>query len=142
MYRTIKKKGGKMTQLKIKGEHLVEGLNTWFKKELVDGISSSTDLGKFFFSVSSASIGIVLTLYKIGNIQLVSFVLVLGLLIYLCSIFVSIFLVYPRIFILNEETDLFVEYKKHYKKIRVCLLLWFFLWFLGTLFSIISLLNI
>lgn len=56
-----------MSRLDIKGEYLVEGLQDWFKKDLVDGVASSTDLGKFFFGVSSASMGTTLAITKLGN---------------------------------------------------------------------------
>lgn len=57
-----------MSKLQIKGEFLVESLQEWFKKDLVESSSNSAGLGQFFFSVSSASIGIVLVIANLGNI--------------------------------------------------------------------------
>lgn len=128
-----------MSHLHIKGELLVEGLQAWFKKDLVDGASSSGDFGKFFFSVSSASIGSILAITKLGNITQDGIFLYSALLLYLFSIIVSIILVYPRYIKANDDTDLFIEYDKQLRKIRYCLVIWFSLWSFGTISAVLSL---
>ena len=128
-----------MSRLHIKGEFLVEGLQEWFKKDLVEGISGSAGLGKFLFSVSSASIGSMLVITNFGKGAQDSIFLYAALLLYLCSIIVSVILVYPRYIKLNDDTDLFLEYDKQIRKIRSCLVMWFSLWSLGTTSVIVSL---
>jgi hypothetical protein len=128
-----------MSRLPIKGEFLVESLQDWLKKDLVEGASSSTNFGQFFFSVSSASIGIVLVITDIGKGSQGSIFLYAALIFYLCSIIVSVVLVYPRTIRINDDTDLFLEYERQIRKIRICLVIWFSLWSLGTTSFIVSL---
>lgn len=128
-----------MSKLQIKGEFLVESLQDWFKKDLVEGASSSANLGEFLFTVSSASIGSMLVITNFGKGTQDSIFLYASLVLYLCSIIVSVFLVYPRSIKLNDDMDLFLEYDKQIRKIRFCLVIWFSLWILGTTSVIVSL---
>jgi hypothetical protein len=126
-----------MSRLQIKGEFLVETLQEWFKKDLIEGAASSAGLGQFFFSVSSASVGIVLVIADLGKGSRDSIFLYVALILYLFSIIASVVLVYPRCIILNDDTDLFLEYDKQIRKIRACFVTWFLLWSLGTISVIV-----
>jgi len=44
--------------LRPKGQDLVNAVTDWSKKEVVDSSSAASDLGKFFFGVSSGSAGL------------------------------------------------------------------------------------
>jgi len=128
-----------MSKLSVSGEFLVDGIKGWFKQDLVNIASNSTDLGKFFFSVSSASIGSFLAITKFCNESKYGILLYLSLILYLCSIIASIILVHPRCIKFNENTDLFVEYDKQYRKTRTCLVVWFSIWLIGTISAVCSL---
>ncbi|HEY3138802.1 MAG TPA: hypothetical protein VGL29_22455 [Blastocatellia bacterium] len=119
--------------MKIRGEDVSEGLREWAKSELKEGPKQGYDLGKFFFSVSAATIGAIAAIEKLNSTAKLDRPMVVGLSLLFVSILVSIHLVLPRKHALGGETDLLMEYNRQINRVIRCVWLWFILWLAGTL---------
>lgn len=115
-----------------RGEDVAEALREWVKDEIKKGPATILDTGKFFFTVSSSTIGLAITVEKLttpGPIQLpllTSFVLLTA------SIFIAIRMTIPYTHDLTGDIDLHELYSKHVKRLSILSIAWFTLWFLGV----------
>src|SRR5258708_6059387 len=53
-------------KIKLEGNDVVEGFRDWFKAEIEEGPRQGYDLGKFFFTVSVGTAGVLATLEKLN----------------------------------------------------------------------------
>ena len=50
--------------MKIRGEDIASSVRVWLKEDIKKGPSSKNELGKFFFGVSTGTLGLFATLLK------------------------------------------------------------------------------
>ncbi|MBF0528668.1 MAG: hypothetical protein HQK55_05240 [Deltaproteobacteria bacterium] len=93
--------------MKITGEQIDEGVKAWIVDELKNGPAKEYDIGKFFFTVGSGTIGFLFVALKLNNpspnwtVSLtVSFIALI------IATLVSLVMVIPKKWSINEETDL------------------------------------
>jgi hypothetical protein len=119
----------------LKGQDTADGLTNWVKKEMADGPSRRYDLGKFFFTVTSATFGILAIFEKLNDQTHFSLVMIFGIFALGVSIFISLLMVLPRE-IRIPNGDIMKAYLFEIKSFRKDCWLWFVVWVLGALTSI------
>jgi len=125
--------------MRLKGEDVSDALRDWVKSDLKDSGKTAYDLGKFVFTVSSSSIGILATLQKLDPkfhstwsswVPYVPFAL---------SLVLSLVLVLPRKRSIPGDTDLYSLYAKDVNRVVRRFWAWFALWSAGVLATLWSL---
>lgn len=120
--------------LRPKGQDLVNAVTDWSKKEVVDSSSAASDLGKFFFGVSSGSAGLIAVLVKVGGAPQFNMIPLAGsMVLYLVSVVFCVFMVQPRVWSMNGNTDLFDEYRKSVHRVLFFTWSWFLFWLIATI---------
>lgn len=119
--------------MKITGQQIADGVNAWIADELKSGPSREYDLGKFLFTVGSGTIGFLLVAAKLDRAAghwngalLAAF----GLL--LVSIAISMYMVQPKKWGVDDTTDLFDKRAAIIKRTVVEARLWFAIWTVGV----------
>ena len=125
--------------MKPRGEDTADAIVSWFKDEIKNSSAGLADLGKFFFGASSGAVGVLLTLVKVGDKFAFNILLSYCLVLYLISIFVSIFMVRPRIWLVTGNTDLYEEYKTTVRRGIRLIWTWFAFWIFATVLAVVSL---
>ena len=125
--------------MRPRGEDTAEAVRTWFGDEIKNSSAGFSDIGKFFFGVSSASVGVILTLAKIGDRLDLSAPFFGSLILYLASIIASIQLVRPRVWKLGGDTNLYDEYKATVRYGTNVIWIWLAFWVLATCSAIFGL---
>lgn len=124
--------------MKLAGKDVDEAIREWAKTELKEGTARTYDLGKFFFSVSSGTTGLIVAIQKLGGLnQYVhkkTLIAALGLL--AASICIALDMVRPRV--QNENVDLHDAYTGEIKQFIRRTWVWFIAWGLGSVLGVIS----
>ncbi len=112
---------------------------TWMQDEIKTGPASLTDIGKFFFTVSTGSIAAVAAIAKLGSSFQVGWVISLSMLLYLVSVALAVVIVFPRVWSLSSTTDLLTEYRKKIKRGRLWTIGWLLVWLTAVILSLVAL---
>lgn len=119
--------------MRLKGDDVESGLRDWVKSELKEGPRQGYDLGKFFFSVSVGTIGILVTIEKLNtNAALDAPMLIACILLFLSAV-VGLDLVRPRQHSIGGDTDLLQAYEDQIRSVRIHIWIWFPIWVIGSL---------
>ena len=127
--------------MKPTGEDTATAVKEWVKEEIKGLPTSRLELGKFFFGVSTATLGVLVTFKKLDTGIVFSWRLGATLFFLVFSTFVAIFMVIPRIWALGGETDLFKEHHKQLRRMVVFIWLWFGTWLIGVSIGTYSVLS-
>lgn len=119
--------------MRLRGEDTDQALRDWFKSEIKDGPRQGYDLGKFFFSVSAATIGALATIEKLNPTSQMDATIISAFVLLFVSILVAVDMARPRRFDFGGETDLLVEYERQINVILCRVWFWLALWLSGTL---------
>lgn len=122
-----------------KGEDVAAAIVEWSKDEIKNGPADLYDLGKFFFTVASASAGILCTVAKLGPTFSGGFLFSLSLLLYVAAICTAMIMVRPKLWTLDGGTDLFAEYDRKIRQGMNFVRVWFGLWLVATLAGVAAL---
>lgn len=118
--------------MRPRGEDVASAIRDWLKDDL-KGISAKRyDLGKFFFGVSTGTASLFATLFKFAteHPQLSEGkMLCFGAL--LLSAFIGLWMAFPTVVRVDEQTDLFTEYNSTARSTMYLMLAWAVVWFLG-----------
>lgn len=117
----------------LKGADVDGGLREWIKEEFKSGPGREYDSGKFFFTVSSATIGFIFAAAKLSGAQPIwrpSLIFSFALLLF--STLVAIYMVVPRGWEIDTKTDLFDKRNGIIKRIEKEIFVWLFLWIIGA----------
>jgi hypothetical protein len=96
-----------------RGEETRDGLVGWMKNELSKGSERAYDLGKFFFTVSIGTAGLLAALAKDArNLPLIVLAISLNAL----SAVAALAMAWPKTWSLGSETDLLLRYNVAMKK--------------------------
>ena len=118
--------------MKLKGEVVSAGLDEWVKAELKEGPRQHYDLGKFLFSVSTGTIGVIAAVEKLGASPRLDLPMLGSVLTLLISAAISLKLAIPRKHQFGEQTDLLEAYTKQVQAIRCHLFWWAPFWTVGA----------
>lgn len=119
--------------VKMRGQDTVDGLRAWIMGEIQKAPGVEYDLGKFFFSVSSGMLGIVMAIQKFGVPMKSDIYSYSSLIFLMIAIFIALFMVMPnKMERLNGATDLVEEYQRCVRGVIGKTWLWFFTWALGV----------
>jgi hypothetical protein len=120
----------------MRGEDTEAGLREWVKAEIKDGPKQGYDLGKFFFSVSVATIGAIAAIEKLNPSSSLDCLMKVALLLLFVSILVALDMARPREYYIGGETDLLDEYKRQIKFAQTRTWVWFAFWTIGAVFGV------
>lgn len=117
--------------MKLTGQEVNDSIKDWIKKDIKEGPSKAYDLGKFFFSVSTGTIGILIVIEKLNSISKIDTPLIISLLFLLISTIIAITMTTPSVVAIGEDVDLYNKYKESVKDIVKRVWIWFFIWIAG-----------
>ena len=123
-----------------KGQDTVDALRDWSKSEVTKAVDRSYDLGKFFFSVSAATIGALLTIAKLSNFagDCIFWFSIVALTV---SAAISIQMAIPNEWKLGGNTNLAQVHQDMIGSAQVISFLWIFLWLAGVALAIVALFS-
>lgn len=118
--------------MKMRGEDTETALRDWVKSEIKDGPKQIYELGKFFFSVSVGTIGVIATVEKLNNQSAMDCPMITSLALLAISVVVALDMARPRKYVIGGETDLLDEYLRQLRSAQIRTWIWFALWGLGA----------
>jgi len=121
-----------------KGQDTVDALREWSKSEVTKAVDRSYDLGKFFFSVSAATIGALLTIAKLSNFD-GDCLFWLSIALLALSASISIQMAIPNEWKLGGKTNLAQVHQDMVDSAQIISFLWVFLWLAGLILAVASL---
>jgi hypothetical protein len=128
--------------MRPRGEDTVSALYDWVKEEIKKAPAIRHDLGKFFFAVTTGTVGVIISVEKLSGSTKVDKSLGISLVCFFAAIIVALLMAIPKVWNLTGETDLFHEYNLYVKRIIQFIVAWFLIWLLGTVFGIYALLDV
>ena len=123
------------------GDDIEEGIKNWIKEEIKSGPTREYDLGKFLFSVSSGTTGLLFLAEKLGGSSSWSNSLILSFIILTCTSALSLFMVVPKKWEIMEDDDLQDVRNNIIKRTVHSAWWWFGLWCLGLGVGISAVIN-
>lgn len=114
--------------MKPTGEEVASSVREWMKEEMKKGPSLIHELGRFFFTVSSSTLGFVIALDKITTKVGSTGLLILSFAMLLLSILIALRMAIPKSYDLDGKSDLFVMYEAHMRRMQVLSVCWFLAW--------------
>jgi len=118
--------------MKLKGEDLSSGLVEWVKSEIKETPKQIYDLGKFFFTISVATVAALAALKKVNTNATFDLPLSIALIALLLSMLVALDLARPRAVLLAAGADLLNEYTEQVERATKRGTYWLVLWLVGT----------
>lgn len=118
--------------MKLKGEDIDCGLREWVKSDIKESPRQVYDLGKFFFSVSAATIGALAAIAKFDSAPAFDCPLIASFIVLFVSILFALCMVLPRRQPIAAETDLYDEHVKIARNTERISFAWFAIWLIGT----------
>lgn len=118
--------------MSLRGEEIAAPYKKWLENE-VSGIPAlRTDLGKFFFGVSTGTLAVFVSLEKTGVKIELDKSLVFSILVFLASMVVALLMVKPPLWLLTSNTDIFDEHDAQVTRITRFVWSWFVLWLVAV----------
>ena len=111
-----------------RGNDIAEGYYEWIKKEVSDSPTKSYDLGKQFFTISSGTIGFIITIEKLNQDPDLDYLMFISMAALIVSIIFAVRLFIPKVWTIDGETDLVKIYKKEVQRIKGNIRLWLAVW--------------
>jgi flagellar motor component MotA len=127
--------------MNLKGDDAVAAIVEWVKEEAKRVSSTRHELGKFYFGVSAASMGVIVSLKKLETPLRIDGSVGMALGFLGVSAIVAMVMTKPRRWRLREDTDLFVEHHKHVRHTAIFIWTWFLIWEVGAAAGIYSVLH-
>lgn len=115
----------------LRGEEIAAPYKKWLENEVAGVSAVRTDLGKFFFGVSTGTVALVISLEKTGGGIKLDKLLVFSLILFLGSMIVALLMAKPPLWALESQTDIFDEHDKQVRTVSCFVWCWFFLWLLA-----------
>lgn len=117
--------------MKITGAEIESGIRDWIKDEIKNSPNKEYDLGKFFFSVSSGTLGFLFAAEKLKNAPNWNWLLLLSFCVLLIATAFALIMVLPKNWKIKENTDLFDYRHTIIRRIVTETYIWFVLWLAG-----------
>lgn len=126
--------------MKLNGEETAAIYRKWAENEIAALPVVRVELGKFFFGVSSATLGLLVTLENRTPSTFRTDTLLLSIVaLLLASVLSALLLVKPPIWALDSPSSLVKEHAKHVAHLRFGLWIWFGLWVVAVMLWILHL---
>lgn len=122
-----------------RGEDLAQSVREWMREEIKKGPQYIYELGRFFFTVSSFTMGLVIASEKLQPVNKPSWPVLTTLGLFFISILISLRMTIPKIQMFSEEIDLYDIYIRHTRRLIILSTIWFAMWGLGLGFLVIRL---
>lgn len=113
------------------GDDIEDGIKSWIKEEIKAGPTREYDLGKFLFSVSSGTIGLLFIAEKLESTPSWTTTLIVSFVILTIASALSLFMVVPKKWEIKEDDDLQDVRNDIIKRTVIGAWIWFGLWCLG-----------
>nr|CDQ36648.1 hypothetical protein BN993_06157 [Virgibacillus halodenitrificans] len=120
--------------MQIEGKDIEEGVRDWAKEEIKLGPFREYDLGKFFFGVSTGTIGVLLVAEKMQN-PCWSWQLIISFIGLLTCAAVSLFMVIPKGWKVGGATDIQDKRNGIIQRIVYSSYIWFSIWTVSLIFG-------
>jgi hypothetical protein len=127
--------------MKLEGDQAVAAILEWVKEEVKRVSSSRHELGKFYFGVSTASMGVIVALKKLEAPLRMDWGAGAALAFLAVSAFIAMWMTKPKLWRLRGDTDLFDEHNKHVRQMSQFIWTWFVVWAAGAAAGIYSILH-
>lgn len=128
--------------LQLRGEDVVTAIRGWIAGEIEKAPSFAHDMGKYYFTTSTATIGAIAALSKLGSqVGVISIHLGLALAILFAAAITGVLLSIPVPRSLTGDMDLFTEYAKTIHRIIFYSVLWLVLWVVGSVYGLVAVLQ-
>jgi len=124
----------------LRGEEIAAPYRKWLDNEVSNVPAVRTDLGKFFFGVSTGTVAMFIGLEKTGFGVKMDKLLVVSLLLTLASMIIALFMAKPPLWRLTSSTDIFAEHDKHVEAVSRYVWAWLALWLLALVPWVVRLL--
>ena len=122
--------------MKLTGDEIAQSVRDWARDEIKSGTKDLYDLGKFLFTVSSASAALLCTAAKLNISFVINNYISFSLFLYALSIGFALELIRPK---WNDLTgNLFLLHRERVDNGAAVFLVWLLLWALATIFGIYS----
>lgn len=119
--------------MNLSGEDAAQAVREWLKEEVKNAAKTKTDLGKFFFGVSTGTIGLLASLEKLSTTPCLSAPLGASLVVLVVSAVVALIMALPKVWGLKSVTNVFDLYNEHVDGTKRFAWWWFTLWLVGVL---------
>ena len=119
--------------IRLKGEDADEALRDWVKIEIRDSPKLTYELGRFFFSVSVGTAGVLAAIEKLNASPTFDLLLLCCMLLLLASTLVALYIATPAMREVGGSTDPRQAYIAQAKWSRIQVWLWFAFWLSGTI---------
>lgn len=127
--------------LQLKGDDVATAIRGWISNEIKQAPSFGHDLGKHYFTTTTATIGLVATLAKLDpKFQSTTLQLSIAFAILFAAAITALLLSIPLPRVLGADADLFLEYNKTISRIVRFSILWLILWVAGALLALSAIL--
>jgi len=120
----------------IGGDDIEEGIKNWVREEIKSGPSREYDLGKFLFSVSTGTMGIIFLAEKIDSNPAWTPSLIISFFMLVIAAGYSLYMVVPKKWEIRESDDLQDIRNGIIKRTVRGAWVWFLLWCLGFVFGL------
>lgn len=118
--------------IRLRGEDADEALREWIKTDIRESPKQTYELGRFFFSVSVGTVGVLAAIEKLNDKSVVDLALAVSIVLLLGAILMALYLATPRMREVRGNTDLRKAYVYRAKKVRIIVWCWFALWLVGV----------
>jgi hypothetical protein len=114
------------------GNELAEWTKEWAKKEVSEVGVRAHDVGKFYFTVASATAATIVAIERLSTTPQIEIWLIVSMLALFLALFTAIFIVLPRHKEFRISTDIQKEHRSSVRGIAVKSFVWFVLWSVGV----------
>ena len=131
------------SEIRIRGEDTADGLREWAKAEIKNAPARVYELGRFLFTASIGSIGVMATLAKLntqaaGVGASMDALLMFSLAAFGLSMLFALLMAIPKQRKLDGDTDLLAEHKALIARGQLWTVIWCLVWLTGVLFGLVS----
>lgn len=127
--------------MRPKGEDIATAVRDWLKDEIKNASSIRHDLGKFYFGVTTGTIGLLISLKKFGGSGKLDWPFGFSLAILFLAVILALLMTIPKFWKIGGKTELYQKYNEHVKRIAVFIGCWFILWLAGAFAGVFSVLD-
>lgn len=126
------------SMVQLRGDDTVTGLRDWIKTELKEGPRQSYDLGKFFITVSTGTIGALAAIEKLKPVagSPNAPLLFTGFAVLVAAMVIGLYFALPKILPVSGNSDLLDLYEKQIRSTTRWAWVWFGMWFIGTILGV------
>jgi hypothetical protein len=126
--------------MRVHGEDVASSVREWVKDDIKKGPSSRYELGKFFFGVSTGTLGLFAGLLKFATpVPSLDALTISCFAALLFSMLVAIYMATPIVTRISRDIELYSEYNRIVLLVVKFIVLWFGLWVIGFILGAIKL---